>query len=274
MGVVYPPPERLSPEAKTHALYVSKNERLLVRIYNWQQALGYSILVRFIDKNGIERYVRRDGATRDTVYVDNIYIELEEGYLTGVNVYTIYYPGGAYQPFYALIAITHGRTPIEEVSTCLAYGVVGYSAPLSWPYQQFHQVEDYVDAYTLSYGDVNATSWSWSPPGESEVAYIYLKVTLGSGTGTRLLNVKTSYATYDTASATVTMDVPSASYDVIISHTREPGTLGRTMYINLPTLRHLRYMENVSASISGAQTGDKIVNYAMRYIRLPWVRWW
>lgn len=274
MAQVYPPPERLKPEARTHSIYVSKNERLLVRIYNWQKALGYSILVRFIDASGVEHYMRRDGVTRDTVYVDNIYIELEEGYLTGVNVYTIYYPGGSYLPFYALVALTHGRTPVEEVSTALAYGVVGYSTPLSWPYQQHHNIEDYVDAYVLAFADVNATSWSWSTPGETEVAYIFLEVSLGSGTGTRLLRVYTQYGGNTTAGAIVPLDVASATYQVIVTHAREPGALGRTIYINLPTLRHLRYGENFYAELSGALTGDKIVKTAMRWIRLPWVRWW
>lgn len=272
MAVIYPPPERISPEAKSHTLYVSRDERLLVRIYNWQQALGYSVLIRYYDKNGVERYIRRDGATHEDYYVTNVYIELEEGYITGVNVYSIYYPGASYWPFFALIAITHGRTVIEEVSTALAYGVAGFSTPLSWPPATTQALEDYVDAYSLSYGDVGATSWSWAPPGEVEIYYIYLTVALGSGTGTRLLTLKTVYGDADTSGASVPLDVAGATYHVIVSHHIEPGIMGRTVYVNLPTLNHLRYMENVEVTLGNALTGDKIDKYAMRWIRLPWVR--
>ncbi|MEM4004914.1 MAG: hypothetical protein QXM43_04680 [Desulfurococcaceae archaeon] len=272
MGTIYSPPERMSPEAKSHSIYVSKDERLLVRIYNWQQALGYSILIRYYDRNGVERYIRRDGATREEYYVTNIYIELEEGYLTGVNVYSIYYPGASFWPFFALVALTHGRTLIEEVSTTLAYGVAGFSTPLSWPIASAIPLEDYVDAYMLEFGDIAATTWSWSPPGESEVHYLYLTVVLGTGTGTRLLTVGTSYGDYYTSGATVPLDVAGATYHVIVSHHIEPGIMGRTVYVNLPPLNHLRYGENIEVVMSGTLTGDRIDKYAMRWIRLPWIR--
>ncbi|MEM4469163.1 MAG: hypothetical protein QXS32_08875 [Candidatus Nezhaarchaeales archaeon] len=244
----------------------------MVRIYNWQQALGYAVMIRYFDRNGVERYIRNYGKTDETANVTNIYIQLEEGYLTGVNVYATYVPNAAYWPFFALIAITHGAAAYEEISTALAFGVAGYSTPLSWPIASTQALEDYIDAYILESGDIGGTSWTWTAPGETEVNYLYLTLTLGTVIGTRLLTVKTTYGVMDTAGAVVPLDVPSATYHVIVSHSVQPGVVGRTVYINLPSLSHLRYYENVDVTLEGAQTGDIINNYAMRWIRLPWLR--
>lgn len=272
MAVIYPPPERISPEAKSHTLYISKDERLLVRIYNWYEPFGYTILVRFYDRNGVERYIRKDGISNTERYITDVYMELEEGYLTGVNVYAASRPGAKFRPFFALVALTHGQTRAWEITTTLTYGIAGYSTPLSWPPMPGPYVEDYLTTSFLDRGNVGSTMWSWTPAKPSEILYLYFSVTLGGLVGTRKFSIRTQLFDLTTAGARVLLDAPGETYHIIVAHDIAPNIVGRTIYINLPTFKHLDGWEVIEVMLSDTLEGDQIDYFMIRWVRLPWVR--